>query len=153
MRSYSCCDSNEIGHVDLNGDRVWAGAWRNDAYPSYRGTYIMLVDPVTCTVQGEIQSAKYGDLVSYIEGLSDGAIVVGVTANEPTMYLPDTLIATLDELGVSADGLEYRGTFGFVAQKGSPEKTVQRKVASAAESLSNPAQFVADLSGCIFIMM
>ena len=65
---------------------------------------------------------------------------------EPTNNLGDAM-ATLQGLGVEVSDVGYRGSFVFVAQKGSPAKTQQAKVLTESESVSNPAQMTASLSG------
>ena len=152
MKSYGCCDPNIIGYVDLNGDRVWEGAYGHTTLTNYRGTSIIVVDPLTCLVSDWSSFDTWGDssqgglLNSYLQGLSDGAVIVGVTGDEPTSNLGDAM-ATLQGLGVEVSDVGFRGSFVFVAQKGSPTKTQQAKVLTESESVSNPAQMAASLSG------
>ena len=64
------------------------------------------------------------------------------------MYrLTDYAKSTLQLLGADISDVQFRGSFGFIAQKGFPAKTVLRKVLTEAESLSNPAQFNAKITG------
>jgi len=86
------------------------------------------------------------ELVSYLEKVPDGTVLIGVTTDEASNYLAEALPALLD-LGVDVGDVQYQGSFGFIAQKGFPEKTVLRKVTTADESNTNPAKFNATVTG------
>jgi len=151
--SYSCC-AGKIGYVDINGDRVWKGAYPGTevGVPHNRGVNIIPIDPFTCTAQESSTfdtwawATAASELKSYLRQMNNGAVIVGVSGDDPTKHLADALPA-LQELGVEVGDIQHRGTFAFVAQKGHPENTVQRKVLSSAESDSRIAQFTATLSG------
>ena len=151
--------TDRIGYVKLNGVRVWEGAWPGilvkDRIPHNRGVNIVLIDPITCATQESsnfdtwASSTAASKLSSYLQQLSDGAVIVGLSGDDAKRYLAGAL-PTLQQLGVDVGDVESRGTFAFVAQKGYPAKTVQRKVLTEAESVSDPAQFFAQISGtCI----
>jgi len=65
------------GYVKLNGATVWEGGWCS-SLPGKRGTNILLVDPVACTMQESrlfdthqsgMESAKLND---YLASLAQG---------------------------------------------------------------------------------
>ena len=86
------CAQPNIGYVDLNGIRVWNAGWcRPDPrIPSPRGVNLITIDPFSCRQTGYKQfdtcAADADDLAAYLSYLRDGAIVVGVTGDEPTQH-------------------------------------------------------------------
>ena len=86
------------------------------------------------------------ELVSFLKWVPRGTIIVGVSADEATYSLKKALPA-LSENGVDVGDVQYRGSFGFIVQKGFPQKTVLRKVLTEEESNRNPAKFTATVTG------
>ena len=139
------------GSVKLNGVAVWRSSWC-DKYPSYRGINVFLIDPFECSIQELRQfdtgasSSNATELSNYLQLVNHGVIVAGVSADEATNQLANALPALL-LLGVEVSGVQYRGSFAFVAQKGSPSKTVLRKVLTEAVSRTHPAHLNATITG------
>jgi len=105
-----------------------------------------------CSIDGGHFCDSYWDktaatkLVSYLEKVPDGTVLIGITTDEAANYLAKALPALLD-FGVDVSDVQFQGSFGFIAQKGFPEKTVLRKVTTADESNTNPAKFNATVTG------
>ena len=155
MQAYSA--NNDLtpryGFVKLNADPVWQGSWQG-THPNLRGVNVILVHPFKCSVQESrrfdtfIDAQAATDLSNYLLQASSYYIIVGVTADEPTFRLSNAL-PTLREMGADVADVQYRGSFGFVAQRGFPAKTVLRKVFTQADSNENPAHFNAIVTGAI----
>jgi len=139
------------GYVKLNTVPVWQASW-GGIFPNLRGVNTLLVDPFNCSLQEWHQFDTWGDpsagavLNNYLQQVKDGRILVGVTADEPTRYLGYAL-ATLREMGADVSDVQGRGSFGFVAQKGFPEKTVLRKALTEEESFVNQPRFNVTVTG------
>ena len=149
----SCPQHVAEGYVKVNGVPVWQGSWCG-RFTSNRGVNTLLVDPFNCSVQESRRFDTYdssSELSNYLQLVNHGSIIVGVSADEPRNRLDDAL-STLRHFGVEVGDVQNRGSFGFVAQKGFPAKTVLRKVLTEAESHSNPAQFNATITGILFTL-
>ena len=153
LRAYSYCTHCDVGYVKLNGRDAWRASWcAGDPWPNERGVTTLLIDPFNCTVQESHLFDTHGSandttqLSIYLQLLNHGSIVVAVTGDEPSRNLDNALI-TLQQLGVEVGDVLSRGSFGFIAQKGFPHKTVLRKVLTEAESNVNPASFNATITG------
>jgi len=139
----SSCVPHE-GFVKLGGSTVWESAWCG-SLPDYRGVNILKIDPFTCTLlesrtfDTHIAASYATYLTNYLDGLSDGDVVVGVTADEPRRRLHPAL-PTLSAWGVDVADVGFRGSFAFVAQKGDASKTVMDKVPSNGISAFAPAE-------------
>ena len=139
------------GYVKLNAVPVWQGSWCG-RFTNHRGVNTVLIDPFSCSVRESrrfdthFSTSNSTELSNYLQQLSNGSIIVGVSADEPRRWLGPAL-STLRHFGVEVSDVERRGTFGFVAQKGYPAKTVLRKVVTGEESRSNPAQFNTTITG------
>ena len=132
IRSSGCRDGSFKGsHIRVN--------WTNVHYSDKPGIYLALVDPIACTGTPFPITNPHGVgaeaaqiLVSYINLLTAGQIVAGATHHEPSTNI-GVVRAALEGLGVRAlNTLDGCGKFAFVAQKGSPLKTVAT-VKKAAE--------------------
>lgn len=92
----------------------------------------MIVDPVSCTASNHrcfdthIGAAPTQDLVNYINYVRTGALLVGVTGDEPMLNIGSAL-SLLRVAGVEVADVQNRGSFAFVIQIGYPEKTVFAK--------------------------
>ena len=143
------------GFVKLNAHPVWQASYYG-IYPNLRGVNVILVDPFTCSIQESRRFDSYAgsdaatQLHNYLQQVSRGNIIVGVTADEPSRHLASAL-PTLREMGADVADVQMQGSFGFVAQRGYPAKTVLRKVLTRPESNVNPAHFNATVTGAIHI--
>jgi len=119
------------GYVKLNGVAVWQSSWAEGGHPNRRGANMLTIDTSTCTLQ---QSRRFDTfdggaaarLRDYIQGLSNGTVLVGVSCDEASRYL-DAAEATLSALGADVSDVGYRGAWAFVAEIGDPSKTVLDK--------------------------
>ena len=139
------------GYVKLNKVTVWQASWFG-RFPNLRGVNTVLVDPFNCSAQESRRFDTWHDsnaaveLKNYLQQLNRGKIVVGVTADEPTRYL-ESALATLRAMGADVADVEIRGSFGFVAQKDFPDKTVLRKALTQEESFTNQPRFNVTITG------
>jgi len=144
--------TRQVGYVKLNGATAWEGFWC-PYIPGYRGVNTVLIDPFICSAQEIHHFDTYAstdaatELSDYLELLNHGSIIVGVSADEATNSLTDDAKSTLQELGADISDVQYKGSFGFIAQKGFPAKTVLRNALTEEDSHLNPAQFNATITG------
>jgi len=111
-----------------------------------------LLDPFKCSVvefasfdtNASPEDAK--DLATFLDSVTDGKVVIGLTADEASYSLTPALPALL-QLGVDVSDVEYEGSFAFIIQKGSPKKTLISKTITAEESDKDPAHFKAVVTG------
>jgi len=142
------------GHLTINGVMVWESEWCRDLDPHAhnRGLAIFLLDPFKCSISESHvydthqKEADAAELISFLNGMSNGTFVIGITADEAVHSLTKAL-PTLSKIGVDVGDVHYRGSFGFIAEKGFPEKTMLRKVLTEEESNTNPAKFHASITG------
>ena len=155
MKAYSGstdCVYPGIGYVKLNAVVVWSASFCSQYPPNRRGVSTLLIDPFSCTVQQSLQFDTHGSanvtkqLSNYLQLLNLGSIVVAVTGDSAHKNLNNAL-PTLQQLGVEVSDVKFRGSFGFITQKGFPHKTVFRKVLTQAESSVNPASFNTTITG------
>ena len=149
-----------FGHLKINRVIVWESEWCRDLNPHAhnRGLAIFLLDPFNCSVTAthvydtHQKEADSAELTSFLNRMSNGTVVIGVTADEAAHSLK-TALPGLSKIGVDVGDVQYRGSFGFIAQKGFPDKTVLRKVLTEEESNTNPAKFDASVTGtCVQIV-
>ena len=102
---------------------------------------VILVNPFTCSPREEFrqfdpdQSPEFDRKLSdFLKQLSQGDIVVGVTADDVSGRF-DRSRGVLLRLGASVTDIQRSGAFAFVAQNGFPGKTVQRKYRHEQEGL------------------
>jgi len=105
---------------------------------------MFVVNTYTCTLEDSQLFDTFGDsdaaarLSDYIQGLSDGTVLVGVSADEASHYLW-AAEATLRELGVDVSDVGHRGAWVFVAEIGDPSKTVfDKELTEAAANARQP---------------
>jgi len=145
--------TQKYGFVKLNAVSVWQASWQG-TQPNLRGVTILLVDPFHCSVQESRRFDPYADtsaaeeLSNYLQQVSRGNIIVGVTGDEPRSSLENAL-PTLRETGADVADVQVRGSFGFVAQRGYPAKTVLRKVLTEQESYASPAHINVAVTGAV----
>jgi hypothetical protein len=145
IRAYSASTPGVLtdGYIKLNGVAVWEAGWYSSK-PNIRGVSLMTIDPLTCTVLSPTKTfdtcaddAAAGNLNTFLDGVPNGNVIVGVTGDEPQSRLGGS-IAKLSSYGVDVSDILYRGNFAFVAQKGSPTKTQFTKMlTSSSPFLSN----------------
>jgi len=140
-----------VGFVKLNNVTVWEASHRGPA-PERRGVNILLVEPFNCSLVESRNFDTYEymaaatELSTYLQQVSDGDLIVGVTADEPTRKLASALPA-LRQLGVDVADVRYRGSFVFVARKGFPAKTELRKTLNQRESERNQPRISVTITG------
>ena len=128
--------------MQLNGVAVWRSSWFAGGHPLNRGVNVIVVDPSSCTFQEWHNFDTYVDrdagarLRDYLQGLSDGTVLVGVSCDSAEAYLNDAL-TTLSALGADVSDVEYRGAWTFAAVKGDPSKTVFDKVLTEASEANS----------------
>jgi len=144
-------DLNLAGFVKLNNVTVWRSSVRGPA-PNLRGVNILLIEPLKCSVQESRNFDTYAyrastrELSTYLQQVRSGGVIVGVTADDPTANLAYALPA-LHQLGVDVYDVQYRGAFAFVAQQGSPAKTVLRK--TWTDSVADQPRLTVNITGII----
>ena len=141
-----------VGYVKLNGTTVWEGSWCGNT-DNNRGVNTILIDPFICSTQEtrhfDTHYSLLGStqLINYLQQVDNGSIIVVVSADEPTRHLSSDAKSTLRLLGADVSDVQFRGSFGFIAQKNFPAKTALRKALTEADSNSNPAQVIATITG------
>jgi len=142
----------QYGHVKLNGVIVWQSAWADANIINSRGVNVALVNTCNCSVvepfrqfDTHAQPSAGMELNDYLQQVDYGAVVIGVSADSPadipvSNYLQQAYPA-LNAIGVDVSDVLVRGAFGFVAQKGLPDKTVLRKILTETEAFHNPPHF------------
>jgi len=144
-------DTARYGHVKLNTVPVWQASW-GGRFPRFRGVNAILVDAFQCSVQESRLFDTFFDqnaateLSNYLRGVNRGKIIVGVSADDAVKLLANAL-DTLRVIGADVSDVQFRGSFGFVAQKGFPSKTILRKVLTEAESLAKQPHFTVTVTG------
>jgi len=138
------------GFVKLNKVSVWVTTGTH-----LRNVNTLLVDPFTCRLQQRRHFDTYdtgataaAELKNYLQQLDHGSIIVAATADEPSRHLA-TALSTLRQFGADVSDVQIRGSFGFVAQKGYPSKTVLRKVLTEAESATDQSHFKVLIRGML----
>jgi len=140
------------GYLKLNDALVWESEWCGEPAKEIRGVTTFLIDPLSCSVAKLFSFDTHAsqidaeDLAAFLNSVPDGKVVIGLTSDEPTANLKSALPALL-QLAVDVSDVEDRGSFAFITQKGSPEKTVISKALTAEESDANPAHFKAVITG------
>jgi len=123
-------------YVKLNGDAVWRASWYGE-YPRNRGANVIIVNPSSCTMQEWHNFDTFADSVAaarlrdYLQGLSNGTVLVGVSCDSPEVYL-SAAYTTLSALGADVYDVGFRGAWVFVTVKGDPSKTVFDKILTEA---------------------
>jgi len=122
---------------------VWQASWFGE-YPRYRGVNVIIVNPANCSMRvwrnfdTHAVGSPASRLRDYIQGLSDGTVLVGVSCDEPTKELGPAQ-STLRELGADVSDVAWRGAFAFVAEIGDPSKTVlDKELTGAAANARQP---------------
>ena len=130
---------------------MWQSSWHGE-FPRRRGVNVIVVDPPSCTVQASDTYDTFGSryaaarLRNYLQGLSDGTVLVAVTADEASRYLRSA-IPTLRELGADVSDVGHRGAWVFVAEKGDPASTVLDKELTETSATRRQPQVTASFAG------
>ena len=128
---------------------MWQSSWRGE-HPNHRGANMFTIDRSTCTLMESRNFDTWADsgnavqLRDYIQGLSDGTVLVGISCDEASYHL-DAAEATLNALGAYVSYVGYHGAWAFVAEKGDPSKTILDKVPTAALALVRDPRVTASL--------
>ena len=139
MQAYSYVSAYPVGFVKMNKVTVWQSSF-NGLTPNRRGVSILVIDPSSCSVLESRTFDTYSccrnenQLKDYLRKVSDGSVILGISADEPTRFLNRAFLV-LRQLGVDVSDLKSKAAFAFVAQKGSPSKTMLRKKNNLLNSL------------------
>ena len=146
-------NKTRYGYVKLNGVVVWQASWAGE-YPVYRGANMFVVDRSTCTLQESRNFDTWADsgaavqLRDYLQRLSDGTVLVGVSCDEASRYLSPAE-PTLNALGADVSDVGDRGAWVFVAEKGKPAKTVLDKELIEAASNARQPRITVSFTGAL----
>jgi Interleukin-like EMT inducer len=92
----------------------------------------MIVNPVDCSAvdwrrfDTWLNVNETEEFIAYLEYLRPGALLVGVTGDEPMRQLGPVL-RRLRAAGIKIDDVQLRGSFAFIIQVGYPENAVFAK--------------------------
>ena len=145
-QAYGANDYSETKYafLKLNGVAAWQASWAGE-YPVYRGANMFVIDPSTCTLVESQSFDTYGDsgagdrLRDYLQGLSDGSFLIGVSCDEASRYL-DAAEATLTGLGADVSDVGHRGAWVFVTQIGNPSTTkIDKELTEASARARQPS--------------
>ena len=137
--------------MKLSGAPVWESGWCS-SLTNHRGVTLLKFDLFSCTMLESHTFDTYGsdsaatNLMNYLNGLSHGDLVIGVSADEPSERL-SAAESTLRDWGANVDDVGFRGTFAFIAQKGFPDKIILDEVLTESESNTDPAKINVVLQG------
>ena len=147
-------NSNRVtkyGFLKLNGVAVWQASWHGE-YPVDRGVNTFTIDTAACTVQDTRRYDTYGDsgaaarLRDYLQGLSDGTVLVAISSDAASRYL-DAAESTLTGLGADVTDVEFRGAWAFITKVGDPSSTVLDKELTQISALARDPVVHADFAG------
>ena len=144
-------NKKRYGYVKLDGVAVWQASWRGE-YPGSRGANMFTIDTSACTLLDSQRFDTFGDsgaagrLNDYLQGLSDGTVLVGISADEASRHLA-AAEATLSGLGADVSDVGHRGAWAFVAEVGDPSKTVLDKELTQASALGRDPVVTASFAG------
>jgi len=130
----------KYGFLKLNGVSVWDASWRGE-HPVHRGVNVFVVDTAACTMQDWVNYDTFGQtshaalLRDYIQGLSDGTVLVGISCDEASKYLSDAE-STLTGLGADVSDVGHRGAWAFITEIGDPSSTVLDKELTQSSALA-----------------
>ena len=110
------------------------------------------IDTSACTLLDSQSFDTFGDsgaagrLNDYLQGLSDGTVLVGISADEASRHLA-AAEATLGGLGADVSDVGHRGAWAFVAEVGDPSKTVLDKELTEASALGRDPVVTSSFAG------
>ena len=121
-----------MGHIAINGVKIFTSINntnpKSNAAASYRGINLVLFNRSTCTgynhttydtccVPSDV-IAENNRLVTYLTGLPQRTIILGVTSDDASINLGKAAKEILKSLGVHVDTLEQRDKVLFIVEKG-----------------------------------
>ena len=130
---------------------MWQASWLGE-YDNERGANMFIIDAPTCTLKESQSYDTYADsdaaarLRDYIEGLSDGTVMVGVSCDEASNQL-DAAEATLTGLGADVSDVGFRGAWAFLTYIGDPSRTIRDKELTEASAMERQPIITAYLGG------
>jgi hypothetical protein len=124
---------------------------------NFRGVNILQIDPFNCILlkvnrfDTVYPSTASSDLMNYLQSVSNGTVLVGVTSNGSIADLPLAL-DSFSNLGISLGDVKQGGSFAFVTEIGhSYDKTILNKSRSYLDAAAtlNVLLFGEFISLCI----
>ena len=153
-QAYGASDNRQTqyAYVKINGVAVWQASWAGQ-YPAYRGVNVILVDRSTCTLQEWHNFDTHGRgpagrLRDYLQGQSNGTVLVGVSCDEASNDL-DAAEATLSALGANVSDVGWRGAWVLVAEIGNPSKTVLDMELTEEAANARQPRVIASFTGTV----
>jgi len=165
---YTTGQACRIGHVKLNGRRVWESSLCSSEIKAHRGINILQIDPLACTVSDSqnfdtFHAHEATKLFGHLQQVQDDKVIVGVTAGweaikRITKLDTDATSILKSSFGVDVDYLERdpapsnqeigeTGSFAFIAQKDQPGKTLYDTAYNRSASNRSPAHVTAAIAG------
>ena len=150
LRSYSYDNTpSEVRYASILVDAtyVFQAAFVPSVYHK-RGINTVVVDPIQCSagypqIFDTLVSSE--SLITYLNSLSNGTILAGVTCDEPFSSLAPAFPLLLS-MGIDASDVGFRGMFAFILQKGYKNKTISSKATTRAD----PLTMIVQISGMTF---
>ena len=145
LRSYSSDNTPSFqmyGYIRVNGTSVFEASYQGMGTSYMRGINTVVLNPCQCSASDPESFDTCGSsssLISYLENLADGVILLGVTCDEPYDNLAPAF-PLLQSMGLDVSDVGYRGMFAFVLQKGHPERTILAKTTSRPDPLEMMVQ-------------
>lgn len=144
LASYGFDDSTKYGYIRTSGGSSVEVLVPEDI-DKYRGVTLVELDATTCTTRNRQHFDTYLpasaiDRVQFLETLQSatmGTTFVGVTADsaEYDGVFQNVVGSYLNRYNMNITGLQQRGKFAFIMQKGFPKKTVFEKKPQYGDSL------------------
>ena len=147
LRSYSLINtpsSQRYAYIRVNGTTVFEASYQTSGNEtSYlRGINTVVLNPSQCSASDHENFdtwASSSSLITYLENLANGTILLGVTCDEPYSNLAPAFPILLS-MGLDVTDVGYRGMFAFVLQKEYPEKTILAKATLGPDPLEMTVQ-------------
>jgi len=130
---------------------VWQASWYA-AHLRRRGANMFVVDTSACTLVASRNYDTYGDrgaaarLRDYLQGLSNGTVLVGITADEASRYL-SAAEPTLTGLGADVTDVGHRGAWVFITEIGDPSTTILDKELTQSSAFRRDPLVTASFAG------
>jgi hypothetical protein len=108
-----------MAYISVKGIKIFTAV-----FPSNRGITVLVFNRTACTNSPFTTYDTFGDstaasrLVTYLNSIEPGYVILGVTSDSADTYLAAAKPA-LKSLGVDVDTLAYRDKFLFIIEKGS----------------------------------
>ena len=140
LRSYSYDNTPsevKFGSIIFNAIVLFQATFVKGVYHK-RGINTLVVDPIQCSAGDPQIFDTYVSsvlLITYLNSLSNGTILAGVTCDEPFSSLAPAFPLLLS-MGVDVSNVGFRGMFAFILQKGYKNKTISSKATTRADPLT-----------------